>query len=75
MATKRIRNLDDETYAVLRRRAAEAGQSLEAYLRTRLEDEARQPTIDELLRAARAELTSDVSMKDILAVQNEGREE
>jgi plasmid stability protein len=75
MATVQIRNLNDEAYAILRRRAAASGRSLQEFLRTRLEEEALQPTIDEVLGAARAELTSSVSMNDILAAQSEGRGE
>ncbi|WP_431043348.1 FitA-like ribbon-helix-helix domain-containing protein [Streptomyces sp. P1-3] len=75
MATVQIRNLDDEAYAILRRRAAESGRSLQEYLRMRLERDALQPTIDEALGAARDGLTSSVSMEDILAAQREGRGE
>ncbi|MGP3998570.1 FitA-like ribbon-helix-helix domain-containing protein [Streptomyces sp. 8N706] len=75
MATVQIRNLDDEAYAILRRRAADSGRSLQEYLRTRLEEEALHPTIDEALEAVRGELTSSVSMDDILTAQREGRGE
>lgn len=75
MATVQIRNLDDAAYAVLRRRAAESGRSLQEYLRIRLEEEAAQPTVEEMLSAARKELSSNVSMDDILAAQQEGRDE
>jgi len=47
MATVQVRNLDEDTYAVLRSRAAAAGQSLQEYLRTLLSDAARRPTLDE----------------------------
>lgn len=74
MATVQIRNLNDEAYAILRRRAAESGRSLQEYLRMRLEQEALQPTVAELLGSVRAELTSSVSMRDILAAQQEGHD-
>lgn len=75
MATVQIRNLSDEAYAMLRRRAADSGRSLQEYLRIHLEQQARQPTIDEALQEARAELSQPVSMRDILALQREGRGE
>jgi plasmid stability protein len=75
MATVQIRNLSDDAYAILRRRAAESGRSLQEYLRRRLEEEAFQPSLDEVLSAVRSELSSSVSMSDILAVQREGRGE
>jgi plasmid stability protein len=75
MATVEIRNLNDEAYAILRRRAAASGRSLQEFPRTHLEEEALPPTIDEALGAARAELTSSFSTNDSLAAQSEGRGE
>jgi plasmid stability protein len=69
MATVQIRNLDDSAYEILRRRAAASGRSLQEYLRLRLEEEARQPTVDEVLQEARADLTRPVAMEDIVAIQ------
>lgn len=48
MPSIQIKNVPDETHAVLRRRAAAAGQSLQEYLRTRLVKEAAQPTMQEI---------------------------
>lgn len=67
--------LNDEAYAILHRRADESGRSLQEYLRLRLEEEAAQPTVEEVLAAARENLTSSVSVADILAAQREGRGE
>ncbi|MFJ9844592.1 FitA-like ribbon-helix-helix domain-containing protein [Kitasatospora sp. NPDC101155] len=75
MATVQIRNLNDEAYAILRRRADESGRSLQEYLRLRLEEEAAQPTVEEVLTTARENLSSSVSMADILAARREGRGE
>ncbi|MFI9366674.1 FitA-like ribbon-helix-helix domain-containing protein [Kitasatospora sp. NPDC053057] len=75
MATVQIRNLNDDAYAILRRRADESGRSLQEYLRLRLEEEAAQPTVEEVLTTARENLSSSVSMADILAAQREGRGE
>lgn len=49
MPSVQIKDVPAETHAVLRRRAAAAGQSLQEYLRTRLIEEASQPTLDEVL--------------------------
>lgn len=76
MATVQIRNLDDAAYAVLRRRAAESGRSLQEFLRLTLEEQAGVPTVDEALSAARADLawSDGPEMDDIVAVQRAGRE-
>ena len=47
-----IKDVPDETHAVLRRRAAAAHQSLQEYLRSRLIAEASAPTVDEVLDRA-----------------------
>ncbi|MGD0384752.1 MAG: hypothetical protein ABSB73_01310 [Solirubrobacteraceae bacterium] len=52
MATIQIKNVPDDTHAVLRRRAAAANQSLQEYLLTRLIEEAGGPTVEEVLDRA-----------------------
>jgi plasmid stability protein len=52
MPSVQIKDVPDSTHAVLRRRAAEAGQSLQEYLRARLVEEASRPTVDEVLSRA-----------------------
>lgn len=47
-----IKDVPEETHAVLRRRAATAHQSLQEYLRSRLIAEASRPTVDEVLDRA-----------------------
>jgi plasmid stability protein len=49
MPSVQIKNVPEETHAVLRRRAAAAHQSLQEYLRSRLIDEASRPTMEEVL--------------------------
>jgi plasmid stability protein len=49
MATIQIKNVPPDVHRVLRRRAGEAGQSLQEYLLARLVTEASQPTLDEML--------------------------
>jgi plasmid stability protein len=52
MPSIQVKDVPDETHAVLRRRAAAAGQSLQEYLRALLIDEARGPTLEEVLDRA-----------------------
>jgi plasmid stability protein len=49
MPSIQIKDVPDETHAVLRRRAAESHQSLQEYLRSRLIEEASRPTLREVL--------------------------
>lgn len=75
MATVQIRNLDDDAYAILRRRAADSGRSLQEYLRIELERTARKPSVAEAIEMARADLTGEVSVDDVVALQREARGE
>lgn len=52
MPSVQIKDVPEETHAVLRQRAAAAHQSLQEYLRSRLIDEASRPTVDEVLDRA-----------------------
>jgi hypothetical protein len=47
-----IKGVPEETHAVLRRRAAAAGQSLQEYLLARLVEDASTPTLEEVLDRA-----------------------
>jgi hypothetical protein len=47
-----IKNVPPDVHAVLRRRAAAAGQSLQEYLLARLTEDARQESLDEVLDRA-----------------------
>jgi antitoxin FitA len=47
-----IKNVPDDVHAVLRRRAAASGQSLQEYLLARLTDDARHDTVEEVLERA-----------------------
>jgi len=49
-----IKDVPESSHAILRRRAAVAGQSLQEYLRARLVEEADTPTLDEVLERAAA---------------------
>ena len=52
MPSVQIKDVPEQTHAVLRQRAAAAHQSLQEYLRARLIEEASQPTLDEILDRA-----------------------
>jgi antitoxin FitA len=52
MPSVQIKNVPEQTHAVLRQRAAAAHQSLQEYLRARLIEEASEPTLEELLERA-----------------------
>lgn len=52
MPSIQVKDVPDDVHATLRHRAAEAGQSLQEYLLTRLVEEARTPTLDEVLERA-----------------------
>jgi antitoxin FitA len=75
--TVQIRDLDDETYAVLRRRAAEQRVSLSHYLRHELDRLARARTMAELLDEADASRSrlSGVSRESIVEALHKGRAE
>ena len=47
-----VKDVPDDVHATLRRRAAAAGQSLQEYLLAQLIEEARTPTLDEVLDRA-----------------------
>jgi len=52
MPSIQVKDVPDDVHATLRRRAATAGQSLQEYLLGRLVEDARSPTLDELLERA-----------------------
>jgi len=54
MRSVQIKNVPDDVHHTLRRRAAVAGQSLQEYLLSRLTEEARQDTLEDVLNRAGA---------------------
>ncbi len=52
MPSIQVKDVPDEVHATLRRRAAQAGMSLQEYLRSRLVEDASTPTLDEVLDRA-----------------------
>lgn len=73
MTALTIRDVSDEAVRTMKIRAAQAGQSLQAYLRGLIEKEAAKPTIAEAVEQARRGATADVSTDDVLAAIDEGR--
>jgi len=73
MTALTIRDVSDDAVRTMKIRAAQAGQSLQAYLRSLIEKEAAKPTIAEAVEQARRGATADVSIDDVLAAIDEGR--
>lgn len=62
-----IKDVPEETHAVLRQRAAAAHQSLQEYLRARLIRDARQPTLDEVLERAGSRAGGTLPLADAVS--------
>ena len=67
MPTIQIKDVPEETHAVLRERAAAAHQSLQEYLRTRLIREAAQPTLEEVLDQAGGRAGGKLALADAVS--------
>lgn len=63
MPSVQIKDVPEDTCAVLKRRAAAAHQSLQEYLRTKLIEEASRPTIDEVLARAAGRAGGSLTLK------------
>jgi hypothetical protein len=74
MPTVQIKNVPEQTHAVLRRRAAAAGQSLQEYLRARLIEDASEPTLDEVLNRAGGRAGGSVPLKTAVATLRADRD-
>jgi antitoxin FitA len=59
-----IKNVPQDVHRVLRRRAADAGQSLQEYLRARIVEEARRPTLEETLARVEQRSGGEVSLSE-----------
>lgn len=70
MATIQIRDVPEETYETIRKRARARGQSIQAYMRQQLIDQANSPSsadVWETIDALReAEPTPDVSSQSVV---------
>jgi antitoxin FitA len=74
MPSVQIKDVPEQTHAVLRRRAAAAHQSLQEYLRARLIEEASEPTLDEVLDRAGGRSGGAVRLKDAVAALRADRD-
>jgi plasmid stability protein len=78
--TIQIRDVDDETYRTLRRRAADQDMSLSAYLRKQFDDMASGPTMAELFAETskrardRRRLGKEIDRDAIVRIQREIRD-
>jgi plasmid stability protein len=63
MPSVQIKDVPADVHAVLRRRAANAHQSLQEYLRSRLIEEASRPTLDEVLDRASGRAGGSMPLK------------
>jgi antitoxin FitA len=73
MTALTIRDVSDDAVRTMKIRAAQAGQSLQAYLRGLIEKEAAKPTVAEAVERARREATANLTTADILSAIDEGR--
>ncbi|MGG5259642.1 FitA-like ribbon-helix-helix domain-containing protein [Phycicoccus avicenniae] len=73
MPSVQIKDVPEDTHAVLRRRAAEAHQSLQEYLRSRLIAEAGRPTVEEVLARAGGRSGGSVPLADAVTTVREDR--
>lgn len=68
MPSIQIKDVPEQTHAVLRRRAAEAHQSLQEYLRSWLVAEASRPTLNEVLDRAGGRVGGAVTLREAVEV-------
>lgn len=75
MPSVQIKNVPPEVHQILRHRAEEAGQSLQAYLLAQLEEQASKPTIKELFDRINGERSGGrVSLAHAAKVVREDRD-
>lgn len=73
MATLYVRDLSDEALAELKIRAARSRQSLQAYARTLLEEEAATPSVEDVVERIRLRVSAELSVDDVLGDLDAGR--
>ena len=73
MPSIQIKDVPDDTHAVLRQRAAAAHQSLQEYLRSKLIAEAAQPTLDEVLARAGGRAGGSLPLADAVSALRSDR--
>lgn len=73
MPSIQIKDVPEETHAVPRQRAAAAHQSLQEYLRARLNEAASRPTLEEVLARAGGRSGGSMPMKDAVSLVRSDR--
>ncbi|MHA7862141.1 FitA-like ribbon-helix-helix domain-containing protein [Tessaracoccus sp. Y36] len=73
MPNIQIKDVPDQTHAVLRQRASAAHQSLQEYLRSKLIAEAAQPTLDEVLARAGGRAGGSLPLADVVSALRSDR--
>lgn len=74
MPSIQVKDVPERTHRVLRRRAAEAHQSLQEYLRARLIEDAETPTLDEVLDRAGGRSGGRLSFEEAAAAVRDDRD-
>lgn len=74
MKNIQIRNVPDKTHAILRRRAADAGMSLQEYLLGLVNEASARPTIEEVMRRAGRRTGGRLSTKQAVAALGRDRD-
>ena len=64
MPSIQIKNVPPDVHRVLKRRAGDAGMSLQEYLLAKLTEEARQPTLNEFLQRVGQRTGGKLSLKE-----------
>jgi antitoxin FitA len=75
MATIQVKNVSDAAHAVLRQRAAAAGQSLQEYMLAWIERAASRPTVDEVLERVSHRSGGHLSADDVVRQLREERDQ
>ncbi|MFD3995777.1 antitoxin [Streptomyces sp. NPDC058583] len=73
MATLYVRDLSEEALTELKIRAARSKQSLQAYARTLLEQEAATPSLEDVLARVQERATARLTTDDVLGEIDRGR--
>lgn len=73
MPNIQIKDVPEDTHAVLRQRAKAAHQSLQEYLRSKLIAEASRPTMDEVLKRAGERAGGSLPMEDAVDILRSDR--
>lgn len=74
MPSIQVKDVPADVHATLRRRAANAGMSLQEYLLDRLQRDARTPTLDEVLARAGGRAGGDVPLDAAVAAVRADRD-